>query len=33
MVDWKVPGGEVTGPQSFATFEAILGNATMLNTG
>lgn len=31
--DWKVPGGEVTGPQSFATFEAILGNATMLNTG
>ncbi|KAG2132817.1 carbohydrate esterase family 4 protein [Suillus clintonianus] len=31
--DWKVPGGVVTGPQSFATFEAILGNATMLNTG
>lgn len=31
--DWKVPGGMVTGPQSFATFEAILGNATMLNTG
>ncbi|KAG1881205.1 carbohydrate esterase family 4 protein [Suillus subluteus] len=31
--DWKVPGGVVTGPQSFATFEAILTNATMLNTG
>lgn len=31
--DWKVPGGVVTGTQSFATFEAILGNATMLNTG
>lgn len=31
--DWKVPGGIVTGTQSFATFEAILGNATMLNTG
>jgi hypothetical protein len=32
-IDWKVPGGVVTGTQSFATFEAILGNATMLNTG
>ncbi|KAF8552420.1 hypothetical protein OG21DRAFT_128302 [Imleria badia] len=31
--DWKVPGGEVTGPQSFATFQAILNNATTLNTG
>ncbi|KAH7914609.1 carbohydrate esterase family 4 protein [Hygrophoropsis aurantiaca] len=31
--DWKVPGGVVTGPQSFATFEAILGNATLLDTG
>ncbi|KAG2157813.1 carbohydrate esterase family 4 protein [Suillus bovinus] len=31
--DWKVPGGVVTGSQSFATFEAILSNATMLNTG
>ncbi|KIJ20949.1 carbohydrate esterase family 4 protein [Paxillus involutus ATCC 200175] len=31
--DWKVPGGVVTGPQSFATFEAILSNATTLNTG
>lgn len=31
--DWKVPGGVVTGPQSFATFEAILTNATTLNTG
>lgn len=31
--DWKVPGGVVTGSQSFATFESILTNATMLNTG
>ncbi|KAH0836670.1 Sec1 family-domain-containing protein [Lanmaoa asiatica] len=31
--DWKVPGGVVTGPQSFATFQAILNNATTLNTG
>ncbi|KIJ65659.1 carbohydrate esterase family 4 protein [Hydnomerulius pinastri MD-312] len=31
--DWKVPGGVVTGPQSFATFEAILSNATVLDTG
>ncbi|OAX43962.1 hypothetical protein K503DRAFT_707420 [Rhizopogon vinicolor AM-OR11-026] len=31
--DWKVPGGVVTGPQSFATFESILSNATLLNTG
>ncbi|KAF9218974.1 glycoside hydrolase/deacetylase [Gyrodon lividus] len=31
--DWKVPGGVVTGPQSFATFESILSNATILNTG
>jgi hypothetical protein len=31
--DWKVPGGVVTGPQSFATFEAILTNATTLSTG
>lgn len=32
-VDWKVPGGDVSGPQSFATFQAILTNATTLNTG
>lgn len=31
--DWQVPGGVVTGAQSFATFEAILTNATVLNTG
>lgn len=31
--DWKVPGGVVTGPQSFATFQAILTNATTLDTG
>jgi len=31
--DWQVPGGMVTGPQSFATFQAILTNATTLNTG
>jgi peptidoglycan/xylan/chitin deacetylase (PgdA/CDA1 family) len=31
--DWKVPGGDVSGPQSFATFQAILTNATTLNTG
>ncbi|KAG9312991.1 carbohydrate esterase family 4 protein [Chiua virens] len=31
--DWKVPGGVVNGSQSFATFQAILNNATMLNTG
>ncbi|KAF8845053.1 carbohydrate esterase family 4 protein [Paxillus ammoniavirescens] len=31
--DWKVPGGVVTGPQSFATFESILSNATTLDTG
>ncbi|KAJ7117603.1 hypothetical protein C8R44DRAFT_198842 [Mycena epipterygia] len=31
--DWKVAGGTVDGPTSFATFEAILGNATTLDTG
>ena len=31
--DWKVPGGVVNGSQSFATFEAILNNATTLTTG
>jgi hypothetical protein len=31
--DWKVAGGLVTGEQSVATFENILGNATNLNTG
>lgn len=31
--DWKVAGGLVTGPDSFATFEAILGNASTMDTG
>jgi len=31
--DWRVAGGLVTGEQSFATFQSILGNASTLNTG
>ncbi|EGN96678.1 carbohydrate esterase family 4 protein [Serpula lacrymans var. lacrymans S7.3] len=31
--DWKVPGGVVTGPESFSTFQSILGNATIIDTG
>ena len=31
--DWRVAGGQFTGPQSFQTFEDILGNATTLPTG
>ncbi|KDQ61401.1 carbohydrate esterase family 4 protein [Jaapia argillacea MUCL 33604] len=31
--DWKVAGGLVNGTQSFGTFESILGNATMMDTG
>ncbi|KAI6112578.1 carbohydrate esterase family 4 protein [Pisolithus sp. B1] len=31
--DWKVAGGVVNGSQSFATFQAILNNATLLDTG
>ncbi|KAJ6620594.1 hypothetical protein B0H10DRAFT_2020993 [Mycena sp. CBHHK59/15] len=31
--DWKVAGGTVDGPTSFATFESILGNASTLDTG
>jgi len=31
--DWRVAGGLVTGSQSVATFEGILGNASTLNTG
>lgn len=31
--DWKVAGGLVTGPESFATFESILGNASTMDTG
>jgi peptidoglycan/xylan/chitin deacetylase (PgdA/CDA1 family) len=31
--DWRVAGGLVTGPQSYASFEAILGNASVIDTG
>jgi peptidoglycan/xylan/chitin deacetylase (PgdA/CDA1 family) len=31
--DWRVAAGEVTGLQSFATFQTILNNATQLDTG
>ncbi|KAF8909291.1 hypothetical protein CPB84DRAFT_1499677 [Gymnopilus junonius] len=31
--DWRVAGGQVIGTDSFNTFEAILGNATTLDTG
>lgn len=31
--DWRVAGGQVNGTYSFETFEAILGNATTLDTG
>ncbi|KAI0704513.1 hypothetical protein C8T65DRAFT_245077 [Cerioporus squamosus] len=31
--DWRVPAGEHTGVESFATFEGILGNATTMDTG
>lgn len=33
ILDWQVAGGMVTGAQSFATFEAILGNASLISTG
>ena len=32
-LDWKVPGGTVTGPESLEAFEQILGNATLIDTG
>lgn len=32
-VDWQVAGGLVTGLQSFQSFQAILGNATLIDTG
>ena len=32
-VDWQVPGGLVTGLQSYQSFQAILGNASLINTG
>ncbi|KAF4593027.1 chitin deacetylase [Pleurotus pulmonarius] len=31
--DWKVAAGLVKGPESFNTFQAILGNASTLDTG
>ncbi|KAF8482268.1 hypothetical protein JB92DRAFT_3036334 [Gautieria morchelliformis] len=31
--DWKIPGGEATGQSSYAQFQTILANASMLNTG
>jgi len=31
--DWEVAGGSVAGPDSFAQFENILGNASTLDTG
>ncbi|KII85859.1 carbohydrate esterase family 4 protein [Plicaturopsis crispa FD-325 SS-3] len=31
--DWKVAGGIVPGPESFASFQAILGNASLIDTG
>ncbi|KAF9784929.1 hypothetical protein BJ322DRAFT_1060347 [Thelephora terrestris] len=31
--DWQVAAGIVTGEQSFQTFESILGNASLLDTG
>lgn len=33
FLDWKVPGGVVTGEQSVQAFEQILGNATEIDTG
>ncbi|OCH85209.1 carbohydrate esterase family 4 protein [Obba rivulosa] len=31
--DWRVAGGDVTGLQQFATFQSILGNASIMDTG
>ncbi|KJA28095.1 carbohydrate esterase family 4 protein [Hypholoma sublateritium FD-334 SS-4] len=31
--DWRVAGGQVAGNDSFASFEEILGNATLIDTG
>lgn len=31
--DWKVPGGLVSGTDSFASFQSILGNASIIDTG
>jgi hypothetical protein len=32
-IDWRVAGGLVTGTDSFAAFQAIMGNATIIDTG
>jgi hypothetical protein len=31
--DWEVAAGIVTGEQSFETFQSIIGNASLLDTG
>jgi hypothetical protein len=31
--DWRVAGGQVTGPQSFEVYQQIMKNATNINTG
>jgi hypothetical protein len=33
FTDWEVAGGVVTGEQQQATFQAILGNASTIDTG
>ena len=33
LVDWRVADGTVTGNQSVATFQAILTNASTIDTG
>lgn len=33
LIDWRVAGGLVNSTISFNAFEAILGNATFLDTG
>lgn len=32
-LDWEVPGGVVTGPESYQSFQYILNNATLIDTG
>lgn len=31
--DWQIPGGVVTGEESYAAFQYILGNASLIDTG
>ena len=33
VVDWQVAGGMLTGPQAQQSFQYILDNATVSNTG